>query len=121
MLPFVSLADPNIASAGPRTPRKRPTSASDNPSRPIRVSLRPTVSHTRYETSRGFCGSGALGLAVRGRFAAGGPLRGTLVGEQALGLRPYRCSLGTNAELGLVTNGLFEVPLDGGAENCSIR
>ena len=49
------------------------------------------------------------------------PLRGTLVGEQALGVLAYRCSLGTNAELGLVTNGLFEVPLDGGAENCSIR
>jgi hypothetical protein len=44
-----------------------------------------------------------------------------LVGEQALGVRAYRCSLGTNAELGLVTNGLFAVLLDGGAENCSIR
>jgi hypothetical protein len=44
-----------------------------------------------------------------------------LVGEQARGVRPYRCSLGTNAEFGLVINGLFEVPLDGGAENCSIR
>jgi hypothetical protein len=29
----------------------------------------------------------------------------------------YRCSLGTNTVLGLVTNGLFEVLADGGAEN----
>jgi hypothetical protein len=51
----------------------------------------------------------------------GRPFAGTLGVEQAPGVRPYRCSLGTNAELGLVTNGLFEVPLDGGAENCNIR
>jgi hypothetical protein len=29
----------------------------------------------------------------------------------------YRCSLGTNAVLGLVTNGLLAVSRDGGAEN----
>ena len=76
----------------------------------------------RFETSQGFCGSwGAWTCGAGPICRRWPPFAGTLVGEQALGVRAYRCSLGTNAELGLVTNGLFEVPLDGGAENCSIR
>jgi hypothetical protein len=46
---------------------------------------------------------------------------GGLSSAGTIALIGLRGSLGTNAELGLVTNGLFEVPLDGGAENCSIR
>jgi hypothetical protein len=48
------------------------------------------------------------------------PLAGNFRRRPGAGVRTYRCSLGTNTVLGLITKGLFVVPPDGGAENCSL-
>jgi hypothetical protein len=45
------------------------------------------------------------------------PLREDFRRRPGLGGQAYRCSLGTNTVLGLVTKGLLVVPADGGAEN----
>jgi|HubBroStandDraft_3_1064219.scaffolds.fasta_scaffold19242_4 hypothetical protein len=67
-------------------------------------------SHTAVSNFQGF-------LRLLSAFACG---TGPICRRRSGARRNYRCSLGTNTVLGLVTNGLFAVPLDGGAENCSI-
>ena len=83
---------------------------------PFGVSFPPKISHTALGNFRGFlpflgsssCGAGPI---YRRWTASRAP-------PPACGVRGcYRCSLGTNTVLGLVTNGLLAVLADGGAEN----
>jgi hypothetical protein len=71
----------------------------------------------RCETFRGFCRSWARLSAAWDRWAAGRPSSRGFAPVTSSGVRAYRCSLGTNTVLGLVTNGLLAVLPDGGAEN----
>ncbi len=79
---------------------------------PARVARSPRKS-TKFAQNRVVLRHSRLAQA---NHIAGGP-----PGSELRDPANYRCSLGTNTVLGLVTNGLLAVSRDGGAENCSFR
>jgi hypothetical protein len=124
---FAAAPRPNVPGADPQHPRQcRPridpcrTRALDRLVWPDRGFSPPyKISYRDVKLSRVSAALGRFELRREADLPQEGSLREDFRrAARLLGVRAhYRCSLGTNTVLGLVTNGLFAVPPDEGPEN----